>query len=335
MVTIQLSLPDAFRFRFAVSPMGETVQLARLMAAGRLQPTYRLEFLGVDETARRRLQRDHDLRPLSALLFSAHPPAFLTPAVAGQLPDVESEVDVIRSTGTARVRAEIDLALGLGSAVAPEVELQLRSPDVAGQLATSLEACWKALLEPSWDRVRDVLERDVLHRLNTISRGGLAPLFADLGPGIALGGDTIRVAARGVELSHAVGRSGIELRPSLFVRGHAVAISDRSEPIRLTYACRGRGNLPPSTAAGPSPLAKLLGSTRADVLMALGEPQHTSALARLFGRSAGNVADHLAVLHACRLISRARFGRHVLYRRTPVGDRLVAEAAPPAGTRAG
>jgi DNA-binding transcriptional ArsR family regulator len=57
--------------------------------------------------------------------------------------------------------------------------------------------------------------------------------------------------------------------------------------------------------------------------MALAEPASTTQLARGNGLAVGALGDHLAVLRDAGLVDRARSGRSVLYRRTPLGDALA------------
>ncbi|MFD0327965.1 winged helix-turn-helix domain-containing protein [Streptacidiphilus monticola] len=76
----------------------------------------------------------------------------------------------------------------------------------------------------------------------------------------------------------------------------------------------------------PDALSALLGRSRARVLAALDSPASTTQLARSLGFAPGAVADHLAVLRAAGLLTRARAGRSVLYRRTPMGEALMGAA---------
>jgi DNA-binding transcriptional ArsR family regulator len=107
-------------------------------------------------------------------------------------------------------------------------------------------------------------------------------------------------------------------------------------PPALIYPARGvaalweqSGRAAPGRAAPGrerpgTALDRLLGPSRAAVLIALEEPASTTQLVATLGQSLGGIGDHLAVLREAGLISRARSGRSVLYRRTPVGDALAA-----------
>ena len=55
----------------------------------------------------------------------------------------------------------------------------------------------------------------------------------------------------------------------------------------------------------------------------LAEPLPTIELARRLRVTPSAVSQHLKVLHATGLLARARDGRQVLYRRTPLGDQLT------------
>lgn len=86
----------------------------------------------------------------------------------------------------------------------------------------------------------------------------------------------------------------------------------------------GRRDLVGATAAARHgrALARQLGPARADLLRPLAEPTATVELARRLRVTPSAVSQHLQVLHASGLVTRARAGRQVLYRRSPLGDQL-------------
>lgn len=75
--------------------------------------------------------------------------------------------------------------------------------------------------------------------------------------------------------------------------------------------------------SGPDDLDRLIGRARARLLRALATPASTSQLAAGQGHALGAVGDHRAVLRRTGLVTRARSGRSVLYRRTALGDASV------------
>jgi DNA-binding transcriptional ArsR family regulator len=194
------------------------------------------------------------------------------------------------------------------------------------RLADQLEAVWSALLAESWAQLRDLLERDVLHRSRLLARGGLAALFGELAPLMTLCGQRLRVELDPVG-TYQLDGTGLRLMPSAFVWPDADAILGRRPPT-LIYPSRGVESLFWSPQERDTNLATLIGRTRSEILEAVGEPIHTTALARLLDRSPGNIADHLHVLLDYGLVARARLGRKVLYSRTSFGDTLLAGAGP-------
>jgi len=157
----------------------------------------------------------------------------------------------------------------------------------------------------------------------------LARLFADLEPLITLREQRLLVALD-TDGTRDLAGNGLRLMPSAFVWPHAVAMLD-DRPPTLIYPSRGVASLFWDERGRDATLASLIGRARSEILEAVSEPMYTSALARLLGKSPGNIADHLRVLLESGLVTRARQGRKVMYSRTALGDTLIAGATASAG----
>jgi DNA-binding transcriptional ArsR family regulator len=93
----------------------------------------------------------------------------------------------------------------------------------------------------------------------------------------------------------------------------------------IVYPARGIATLWETGApASSEDLTALLGRTRARLLIALAEPNSTTALAKRLAVTPGAVSQHLSVLRSSGLVTRTRVAGSVLYHRTPKGDTLTA-----------
>lgn len=320
MTVLRFTQGDALRCRFGVSPLWETMSAVRVVTGSRHRPLYR-DWLERKQHLLGRL----DLRGLKALQPRAgYTPDFLTPPPKASRAKFATEIARVRSTPLDRVRAELVQSRDeLANPAAPIINEMLE--DVAGtreRLADAVESAWETLIRPDWSLISRVLEDDIAYRGRGLTDGGLAALFDDLHPALEWEDDRLIAARIRAEDRDLTGQ-GLLLVPGVFAWPHLVIVTDQAYHPTLVYPARGAARLWSDARAAPDALARLLGRTRATLLVALDPPATTSALAAEYGLALATVAEHLAALADAGLATRRRTGHQVHYRRTEVGQAVV------------
>jgi DNA-binding transcriptional ArsR family regulator len=333
-IEVEFTPEDYRRIRFAFSPVGEAVKSLRVLGAGRgggLHARW-LTWMSRTDVANR-----VDLGLLTAVVRpQGYLPDFLGPLPPGRSVGFEDGLAQVAATPLDVVQRELKhLSRHLVAQQGPHsAERQaamtrlLATPDDALKLiVTELERYWECAIEPHWPRVHALLQADLAYRLEELATGGVEGLFRSLHPAVAFRGDLLtvvkyyqgRVALRG---------RGLLLVPCAFAWPD-VLVSTADPLPSLTYGPRGLGTLWEASdrSRTETPLAAVLGSTRATILALLDLPMTTTQLATQLGASAPTVNVHLKALASAGILTARRDGRRVYYRRTPLGDQLVAGIA--------
>jgi len=318
---------DLTMSRFALSPLFELINALRLLAGapGQADVPVLRPWLARARDRYLALGRAADVGVILALLPPGWGADFLAPVPASVHTTIGDLLDQVRSTPPGLVRRDVAEARRR-QPLDPRIERILTGDGAAGYAADVLAAAWRALLEPEWRTLRAVLERDVVYRAGQLSSKGWAAALDGLHADLAWRQGRIELS-RWTGDEQALGGRGLLFIPSVFVWPRLALSFDPPWPPVLIYPARGVAALweRPARPAGPGQaLHRLLGGSRAAILLALENPASTTHLAATLGQSVGGIGDHLAVLRQAGLITRARSGRSVLYRRTPVGDALAA-----------
>jgi DNA-binding transcriptional ArsR family regulator len=311
---------DALRCRFGASPLWETMSAVRVLNGARHRPLYAAWV-----EAKREAAASLDLRGLKALQPRVgFTPDFLTPPPKASRAKFATEIARVRSTPLDRVRTELIRSRDeLNNPAAPEINRMLE--DLAGtreRLADEIENAWTTLIQPDWPLISRVLEDDIAYRGQQLTDGGLAALFDDLHPTLVWEDDRL-IATRYRSEDRDLTGQGLLLIPGVFAWPYLVMVVDPTYHPTLVYPARGAARLWSDAPAPPDPLARLLGRTRATLLVALDPPATTSALSAQYGLALATVAEHLSALSDAGLATRRRTGHQVHYRRTEVGQAVV------------
>jgi DNA-binding transcriptional ArsR family regulator len=310
------------RVRFAISPSLELIRSTRVLddpASGALHLPWVERALG--------RTRDLDLASVRALQRSEiYNPDFVHPPPSGPLAELEQELAVMVATPPEQISAEIRYAYE-GRALPAVLEPFVAEPrQSVERLADLMRTYWERCLAEDWPRIRSLLERDVLHRARQIADGGTRRLFGDLDEAVSWKDGELRVDGS-CEAELDLDERGLLLVPSVFVWPKVTLVSAEPWQPTLIYPARGVGMLwGPEQAAPPDTLERLLGRTRATLLMSLDSPRSTTELAGALGLTPGGISQHLSVLRDAGLISGRRVARTVLYLRSAEGDGLLTAA---------
>jgi DNA-binding transcriptional ArsR family regulator len=191
------------------------------------------------------------------------------------------------------------------------------------RICDELQRYYELAMAPSWPDMRLVLEADTTYRAHQLAIGGARLLFADMHPNLRWRNGALEIEEMISEHTVKAAGRGLLLMPSIFALKPLPPLVPE-EPPSLVYPSRGIGTLwAPSPPAPSSALASLIGAPRAQLLDMLAEPLPTVEIARRLKVTPSAVSQQLQVLYATGLVTRARDGRQVLYRRTELGDQLA------------
>jgi hypothetical protein len=327
MYTLELGVTDLAATRFAVSPLAETVAAVQNLA----NPGGSALNLPWFRWAQRQLeQRPLELPRLWPLVVGDRPswPQFLTPAPASRWPDFAEQLAHMQETTDEQVRASMGRVFRDEPWPDSAVELA-RQPRVSlARLADELAAVHDQLIAPHWERIRGVLDADIVYRAGLLAERGAGQLFNGLHKELHWEAGQLTLASR-LTRKVALGRDGLVLVPSVFSWPWASFKMTTTTQTTLRYPARGIAALwqaaRPTAAPAAATAERLLGVPRARLLSALRSPATTTDLARDLGVTPSAVSQHLAVLSASGLVGRQRVGRSVLYVISSLGLALLGQ----------
>jgi DNA-binding transcriptional ArsR family regulator len=339
LLVLELDVADLAATRFAISPLSETVRAVQLLA-DRETPAVNAPWV---RWARSELGwRPLRLPRLWPLIVNGLPthPEFLVPAPEVRMPELGAELARLRATPAAAVRASLHRVWEGHPWPESARELAARPRESLAEIAAEIGECYDRLIAPHWERIRPVLEADIVYRAGLLAGGGARSLFSDLHPDLHWSGGTLTLTGTDQgpsPLKIMLGPDGVVLMPSIFNWPLVSPSRATSTQTIMLYPARGAATVWESgaLAGGREEAAEaLLGAPRVRLLAALRSPATTTALARRLGVTPSAVSQHLAVLHRGGLVDKRRSGRAVLYQTTALGLALLGAGSASSGASA-
>lgn len=324
MLRYELDEADVGAIRLAISPLSELGLSIRALKQPASYPL-QLPWLRLTENDRRGL----DLEVLLSLVNDGlTTPDFLNPRPTTPLTRIEDELEALGRLEPDRFRQQLIDVHG-------EIPHALQGPpdQAIRRMIEVLTSYWSAAFAPHWERMRRILEADIVHRGREVARAGLVGMLNGISPNLRYEEGVLSVQLHTRLNRHEViGGQGLTLVPTMFSRRVSAPISPGQPPMIL-YSARGQGVMwEKADAAHDGALVDLIGRPRTSLLHALAEPGSSTELAARFGVTVPAVNQHLRALRAGGLLTSTRYGRSVLYFRTGLGQALIQAGSPTEAT---
>ncbi|MGV9249287.1 ArsR/SmtB family transcription factor [Streptomyces sp. NPDC003710] len=325
---IHFTAEDLARTRVATGPMPSVeLDIAVRMVQERSHP---VRFGAWRQQAHRRL------KPQARMILDLIQPRGASPDFLGgqEIDSPEEFLQRVRSTPSSQVQHDL-ARIAERRALPAWVRRLDDDKDLLKQLWDTWEHVYAQLLGPYWPHIVEYVAAERAVRMRDVLEGGIGRLFAGLNP------QHIRWEAPVLHISMASGfdadlrleGQGLLLVPSVFGCESPVINPDAQPQPTLTYPACGdqRPFLLTATPHAKTPdnltasLAKLLGGTRAAVLLAIAERPGctTRELATTVGIAPASASEHATVLRAAGLIDTVRLKNMALHSPTSTGLALL------------
>lgn len=261
-----------------------------------------------------------DLDLLLELSSSTHwAPDLLGPVPSGSARDPIAQYEALRDLDPAVAASDLKWL----RAKQPQSRVAGMSLDeYVERVVTALVGYHQSVLAPLWDRVVAIAEADIAHHRVIALEHGLSAALREIHDELRYVDGTIFLDIPHHDLQTSASGDGVWLVPTVFKWPWIAINFDSPQPV-IAYGARGAGLLWETPRGDHPTLASLIGRSRAAILERLSIPQSTTRLATALDLTPATVSAHLSVMTSSGLLHSHRAGKHVLYARTPVADRLV------------
>ncbi|KGN32045.1 ArsR family transcriptional regulator [Knoellia sinensis KCTC 19936] len=320
MVTYRIAERDLTMATFGISTLSETTLSLRAV--------WRPEIYPHMSPWRREIERrlaGVDLEMLLALVAPDYStPEFLNPRPVAATTDFDAELLTVSRLPVRIVERDLDDLYPSGRPAA----LVGPTGRVLDRIVRALDEYWVQCVRPWWSPMHANLSGDITIRAVTSTRIGLRPMLSGLSPALTLEGKEIHAwNPSGPHFEADARGRGLVFVPTHFTP-HASYPFNAEAPPYILYPALGRGRLALPDAA-PERAARLLGDTRATLLVNLREPMSSTTVASRRGISVSAANQQLRWLRDVGLVASIRDGRSLLYFRTEAAEAFLGDLSPP------